>query len=919
MSTSSPDERLRPDFDAALDFLFNRLGGRIHLAAIPPEGGAPECKLFSSTRDDGAKKSPEEQRAEVRDWIETWNVKKRWNVYFTTGVVRRDYDKGSKKPAETDICAVRCLKIDLDPRAIPEGWAGSDLEWVESERARLFASLSTDLPEGVPGAPTLVLDSGGGAWGLWMLSPSPYSKGPYPIEEPGDVEKLRSAGQYLVELYRRHFNVSKLADGVANLERLARLPGSINYPGADKIKKGRTARLASVVEDASDDKRRYGLSQFAPPEGFAKASKSKRAARASAPKPSGVTQLDNLDALDVHDFCKVVLAQGCDPDDSGRFGGAPSMFGLPCGAAWQGDRSKAVWYVACELVRAGVDDDTIRALLLDPLWGISAHVLDQKDPERSADRQIERARGEVGEVEAVAAEGGGDRPVILTNPGRHAEIVDEAERALLGARVPVYQRGPELVRPVVLDRSTAEGGVARARGATVIQPVTVAWLHDAMSRSARWRFRDSKELRPDDPMEKHARTLLARAGQWSFPVLRGIVTAPTLREDGSILQVPGYDAASGLIFEPGGATFPPVPESPTRNEAVAALAMLDPLLAEFPFVDEAARSVVLSAVLSGLVGRVLPAIPMHAFDAPAAGTGKSLLAETVGAIVLGHKPSAMNQGKEEAEDEKRLATALRAGDPVIWIDNVERVITGDTICSILTQESVLLRILGKSEQVTLPCNVLVMATGNNLTLGGDVTRRSLVCRLDAREERPDRREFDFNPKIVAAERRAELVVAGLTVLRAYISAGRPGRLAPVGSFERWSEWVREALVWCGRGDPDETRTAVLDDDPRRAELVEVLEAWRAAWGDGELTVSEVRVADELRDLLIEVTGRPTWNGRSIGKWLKRQVDRVAAGLVLRRAGSRGGVARWRVDAVDGRPPVRGSVPEQDDSDADVIG
>ncbi len=341
-------------------------------------------------------------------------------MYFTTGVVRRDYDKGAKKPAETDICAVRCLKIDLDPRAIPEGWAGSDAEWVEQERVRLFASLTTDLPEGVPGPPTLVLDSGGGAWGFWMLSPSPYSKGPFPIEEPGDVDKLRAAGQYLVELYRRHFNVAKLADGVANLERLARLPGSINYPGADKIKKGRTARLASVVEDASDDKRRYALSQFAPPEGFAKASKSKRAARVDAPKPSGVTQLDNLDALDVCDDCKVVIVQGCDPDDPGRFGGAPSMFGLPCGAAWKGDRSAAVWYVVCELVRSGVDDDTIRAVLLDERWGISSYIFEDKngkarrDPEAHADRQIDNAREKAVEVEE---QDDGDEGGPILDPG----------------------------------------------------------------------------------------------------------------------------------------------------------------------------------------------------------------------------------------------------------------------------------------------------------------------------------------------------------------------------------------------------------------------------------------------------------------------------------------------------------------------
>jgi len=387
VSTPTPDDEPTPDYKASLDFLFNRFGGGIHLAAIPPEGGDPVCKLF-----DGANKSPDQRRAEVRDWIAEWNGSKKWNVYFTSGVVRRSYDKGAKKPAEADITGVRCMKVDLDPRPVPEDWTGPDAGWVDAERARLFASLTIDLPEGIPGPPTLVIDSGGGAWGIWMLSPQPF-----PIEEPDDAEKLRAAGQHLVELYRRHFGVAKLADGVANLERLVRLPGAVNFQSTKKLAKGRTVRVASVVEDASDDRRRYALNQFAPPEGFSKPKSAKQ--RGKSPKPSGVTTLDSLDALAVPDFCKVVIAQGCDPDEPGRFGGPSSMFGLPRGAAWKGDRSAAVFYVACELVRSRVDDDTIRALLLDDGWGISGHVLDQKEPERSADRQIERAREEVGEVE----------------------------------------------------------------------------------------------------------------------------------------------------------------------------------------------------------------------------------------------------------------------------------------------------------------------------------------------------------------------------------------------------------------------------------------------------------------------------------------------------------------------------------------
>ena len=105
-----------------------------------------------------------------------------------------------------------------------------------------------------------------------------------------------------------------------------------------------------------------------------------------------------------------------------------------------------------------------------------------------------------------------------------------------------------------------------------------------------------------------------------------------------------------------------------------------------------------------------------------------MLAEMVGLLVTGNRPAAMSQGKTEEEDEKRLATVLHEGDAVIMLDNCERVVQGDFLCSMLSQEKVQARILGKSERRVLPSTATVLATGNNLTLAGDVTRRAVICR-----------------------------------------------------------------------------------------------------------------------------------------------------------------------------------------------
>ena len=339
---------------------------------------------------------------------------------------------------------------------------------------------------------------------------------------------------------------------------------------------------------------------------------------------------------------------------------------------------------------------------------------------------------------------------IVMRPGELVGIVSEAQRALIADGAAIYQRGGELVRPVRVDRRPDDanpGAVRRDVGATVLIDVQPPWLVERMARAAEWArpTKNGNGATVADPEVKYANHLLSRAGEWEFPVLRGVLTAPTLASDGRVIEAPGFDVESGLLldFEPG--AFPPVPANPTQEQAAAALALLELPLRSFPFVDDAAKSVALSAKLTALIRPSLRTAPLHAFDAPVAGTGKSMLASMAGLLATGALPAAMSQGKTPEEDEKRLTTVLHAGDPVILIDNCDHPVQGDFLCSMLTQQIVQARILGKSERRILPCTSLVMATGNNLALAGDVSRRAVICRLDARIERPDERPFDFDP------------------------------------------------------------------------------------------------------------------------------------------------------------------------------
>src|SRR6516164_3248484 len=219
--------------------------------------------------------------------------------------------------------------------------------------------------------------------------------------------------------------------------------------------------------------------------------------------------------------------------------------------------------------------------------------------------------------------------------------------------------------------------------------------------------------------------------------------------------------------------------------------------------------------------------PLHAFSSPAAGTGKSLLVDCCSVLATGRLMPVSAQGKTEEELEKRLGAALLAGDTAVSIDNCDHTLEGSFLCQALTQHRLNIRILGQSRNVETPVNATLFATGNNLVLAGDLTRRALRCAMDAKCERPELRSFNVNAVEAARQQRGGLVAAALTVLRAWHVAGERLNLSTFGSFEEWSHRIRAPLVWLGKVDPCETLAEIRENDPYRGALVAVIEQWRA--------------------------------------------------------------------------------------------
>ncbi len=514
--------------------------------------------------------------------------------------------------------------------------------------------------------------------------------------------------------------------------------------------------------------------------------------------------------------------------------------------------------------------------------------------------------------------------VIRMRAGEVNKIVDAFETALLDKQIPIYQRGADLVHPIRLNEVKkrdgspdtvkvevdergrqyvmGEGLVRRAPEALVLQSVTEDWLYGVADDVADWKAAKVRQGQGQwiyaDPKPVYIRQMIARRPS-AFPVLLGMSTTPILDASGRILQTPGYDRVSQVMLDFKDGDFLPIPEVPGLEEARAAYGVLMSPFREMPWANPGARSVAGSAMLTSLIRSSLRTAPMHVFDSPTAGTGKSKICDTVSVLATGCNAAAMSQGKSAEEDEKRLSVALHYGDPVVLIDNCDLPISGDFLCSCLTQETVQARILGLSERRITPVTCTFLASGNNVTTAGDMSRRVIISRIDAGCERPDERKFDFDPVQEARRDRAKMVIAGLVVLKAYHNAGRPrpANLKPLGSFEDWDAWIRGAIIWIGEPDPCDTREQVLEGDAMKNDLIEVMDLWERAFGDNGVMVSKVHSdpdAAALVQKLCEVTGSHDWNAKSVGWWLRRNKDRFVGGRCFRQLRTTSDGVTWKL-------------------------
>jgi putative DNA primase/helicase len=517
------------------------------------------------------------------------------------------------------------------------------------------------------------------------------------------------------------------------------------------------------------------------------------------------------------------------------------------------------------------------------------------------------------------------RPVIIVNahpdePFRDiADVTKDAECLLGNHGGNCYARAGELADVGPVDVFLQPGDKRQRASLLGIRTSSQALLLLRLAEAARWqRWQYSQRTRKPELVRINPPTniaaSLASLGRWQhIRPIDGVLSSPSIRPDGTVLQEEGWDSATRYVLHFAGVQFPSVPDQPTLADARAALAQLQAVFAPadseqdgFPFVSPSDALVPIAALFSLLARPAIEGpVPAFVFDASSPGSGKTLLADVVCLIATGNEMPKATFPEQPDELEKMLGALALAGVAIAGFDNLDQrtPFRGAALDKVLTSTTPTMRILGRSEMPTVQWRAVTIATGNNVRIEGDTTRRCLRSRQEPDTERPEARSNFVIPDLRkhCRERRGELVAAALTVLRAHSLSGRqaaPGR-ARLGSYEAWQAVVSDALQWVTGVD---LLTCRVDSgqDPEREAAATVIE-WLGKYGlgvtaaklveqanDGPMTFGGQPVAGqeyhpELKEALLELapSKHQSLVPRLVGVALRRYEGRVMRGYQLR--------------------------------------
>jgi hypothetical protein len=282
--------------------------------------------------------------------------------------------------------------------------------------------------------------------------------------------------------------------------------------------------------------------------------------------------------------------------------------------------------------------------------------------------------------------------------------------------------------------------------------------------------------------------------------LEGITSIPLFRGDGDLIDQPGYDSVTKMLYQPEEGLKIYVPEEPTRQQLFEAATLIKYPISQFPFESDADKCNWIGMAFTPLLRRLSPGpYKMGLVEAHQPGAGKTYLTGMLRKLHGGTLRGALPD--KEAEMRKVITTALLGSEGIIVFDNVKGMISSPSLEALLTSETWSDRLLGGNVDATIPNDRLWILTGNNASLGGDIARRVLKVRLDTGPNPENRTGFDIaNPVKWMGDHRGEYLSALMTVIRSWLYAGAQMPMATGSdSYALWRQMLSGILQHAGLG------------------------------------------------------------------------------------------------------------------------
>jgi hypothetical protein len=446
---------------------------------------------------------------------------------------------------------------------------------------------------------------------------------------------------------------------------------------------------------------------------------------------------------------------------------------------------------------------------------------------------------------------------------RTLDILGERNKTILsaggsagGSGATLYQHELGLARVVTPQGGTEVGEEERIPRIEVYDKDRLYYL---LTLTAKWVKQTRQGTFPTDPPEGLIRLLLAHRETERFPILRGVVSAPIYSRSGVLCATPGYNPNSMLYYHETGDLVglgeelesERASEASTRDATNGARALIDDLLVDFRFADASSRAHAIAYLILPFVREMISGpTPLHVFEAPVAGTGKTLLARVLSSVFLGELPAVQSAPRDEDEWRKRLVSWLSKGGSHLILDNVSS-LESEALMACLTSVRFEDRLLGASTMASLLVRCAWAATANNLSATAEQARRCVEIRLDSNMQDPSSRT-DFEHMDIeewVKENRRALVKAVLFLVENWLCEGcspgarwssrdaidREGEHAEglLGGYGGWCLVVGGVLRAAGIGGFLGNRTEWQEQaDTGSNELDGFVTAWREEFGAG---------------------------------------------------------------------------------------